>query len=296
MLQVSLEQWQTLLAVVDQGGYANAAEALNKSQSTVSYAIQKLETSLNVRVFSIEGRKAVLTEAGKALYQRATTLVEEAKQMEDLASQFAEGSEPVIRIAMDTLFPEWLMLEVIEEFTKQSPLTRIELRETVLSGTDEALLRKEADLVIGGRVPPGFLGDPILQVEFKAVAAPNHPLHHLGRELNYQDLRLHRQLVVKDSGSRDTDAGWLGAQQRLTLGNLRTSIDAACKGLGYAWYPVLKIQEELEQNRLIPLKLTVGGNRNVQLNLVYADGDYAGRSIRLFAEMLKQALQKLNLQ
>ncbi len=295
MPQVSLEQWQTLLAVVDQGGYANAAEALNKSQSTVSYAIQKLETSLNVRVFSIEGRKAVLTEAGKALYQRANTLVEEAKQMEDLASQFAEGSEPVIRIAMDTLFPEWLMLEVIEEFTKQSPLTRIELRETVLSGTDEALLRKEADLVIGGRVPPGFLGDPILQVEFNAVAAPNHPLHQLGRDLNYQDLRLYRQLVVKDSGSRDIDAGWLGAQQRLTLGNLRTSIDAACKGLGYAWYPVLKIQKELEQGRLIPLKLTVGGIRNVQLNLIYADGDYAGRSIRLFGEMLKQALLKLNL-
>lgn len=290
MPQVTLEQWQSLIAVVENEGYASAAEAMSKSQSSVSYAIQKLESTLNLRAFKVEGRKAVLTDAGKALYRKAKVLVEEASQMEALAEQFAEGWEPEIRIAMDTLFPDWLMMEVIEQFTNQRPLTRIELRETVLSGTDEALLRKEADLVIGGRVPPGFLGDPILNIEFVAVASPEHPLHKLNRPLDYQDLRLHRQLVVKDSGSRDMDAGWLGADQRLTVSHLRTSIAAACKGLGYAWYPKLKIQKELDEQSLKPLPLNVGGKRNIQLNMIFAEGNYAGPATKLFGELLQKRL------
>lgn len=295
MPQVSLEQWQALLAVVDNDGYAAAAEAMNKSQSTVSYAIQKLESCLSVRVFKVEGRKAVLTPAGKALYRRAQILLEEARQVEELAQQFSEGWEPDIRIAMDTLFPEWLMMDVITAFTQQNPLTRISLLETVLSGTEDALLRKEADLVIGARVPPGFLGDPLLNVSFIAVASPDHPLHQIDHPIDYQDLRLHRQLVVKDSGSRDINSGWLGAEQRLTLSHIRTSIEAACKGLGYAWYPSVKIQNELSSGLLKPLNLTAGAKRSVQLALIYADGSYAGPATRLFGKILHEQVNNLSL-
>lgn len=292
MTNVTLEQWQTLIAIVDNDGYAGAAEAMNKSQSSMSYAIQKLENSLNIRVFTIVGRRAVLTPIGRIMYQRAENLLQTAKQMEEQAAQYAEGWEPVIRVAMDTLFPEWLMLEVIEHFTTEHPLTRIELLETVLSGTDEALLRKEADLVIGGRIPPGFLGNPLLTITFQAVAAPSHPLHHLGRDINYEDLQLHRQLVVKDSGSRNMDAGWLGAQQRLTLSHIHTSISAATKGLGYAWYPKLKIHNELTLGMLKALPLEMGSERHVQLNLIYADGDYVGPAARRFGELLTDAIAK----
>ncbi|MGH9577863.1 MAG: LysR family transcriptional regulator, partial [Terriglobales bacterium] len=35
-LRITLDQWRALLAVVDAGGYAQAAAALHKSQSTMS--------------------------------------------------------------------------------------------------------------------------------------------------------------------------------------------------------------------------------------------------------------------
>ena len=292
MSQVTLEQWQALIAVVEHDGYAQAAEALNKSQSSVSYAIQKLETVLGISAFKIKGRKAELTPAGKMLYQRASILVSEAKEVEALASRFAVGWEAEIRIAMDTLFPEWLMLDVIEAFTESHPLTRISLHETVLSGTDEALLRKEADLVIGARVPPGFLGDPLMNVTFIAVASAAHPLHQLQHPITYDDLRQHRQLVIKDSGSRDMDAGWLGAQQRLTLSHIHTSINAACRGLGYAWYPELKIKKELLEGRLVPLPLATGGKRHISLNLTLAEGSFAGPACKAFAELLKEKVSQ----
>ena len=45
-LRISLEQWRALVAVVDQGSYAKAAEAMHKTQSSVTYAVQKLQSSL----------------------------------------------------------------------------------------------------------------------------------------------------------------------------------------------------------------------------------------------------------
>ena len=61
--RTSLEQWHCFLAVVDEGSYARAAEVLHKSQSAVTYTIQKMEEQLGVRVFEIRGRKAELTGA-----------------------------------------------------------------------------------------------------------------------------------------------------------------------------------------------------------------------------------------
>ena len=70
--KVSLEQWRALLAVIDAGGYAKAAEQLNKSQSAVSYAISQLESALNVKVFNLQGRKAVATPSGAVSYTHLT--------------------------------------------------------------------------------------------------------------------------------------------------------------------------------------------------------------------------------
>ncbi len=80
--KIALDQWRTLITVVEAGGYAQAAEQLHKSQSTLTYAIQKLERLLDVKVFEIHGRKAALTAAGPVLYRRGKTLMEEAVRLE----------------------------------------------------------------------------------------------------------------------------------------------------------------------------------------------------------------------
>ena len=76
--RISLEQWRTLIAVVDAGSYAHAAQLLNKSLSSVTYALQKLESVLGVKAFEVRGRKAELTATGRLLYRRAQVLLSEA--------------------------------------------------------------------------------------------------------------------------------------------------------------------------------------------------------------------------
>src|SRR5262245_57362421 len=113
---ITLEQWRALIAVVDAGGYAQAAEALHKSQSAVTYAVQKLEGMLGVKAFEIQGRKAVLTPTGQLLYRRARALIADAGGLEQAARTLSAGWEAEIRVVMDIAFPTWLMLKCLDRF------------------------------------------------------------------------------------------------------------------------------------------------------------------------------------
>lgn len=290
--KITLEQWRTLIAVVEAGGYAQAAEQLHKSQSTLTYAVQKLERLLGIRVFEIQGRKAVLTSAGKVLHRRGKMLIEEAARLERAAAGLSTGWEAELRLAVDIIFPTWLLLECFARFAEEHPETRIELIESVLGGTDEALLEGLADLAIGSSTPPGFIGDPLMQVRFIAAAHPDHPLHRLGRSLTLEDLSRHRHLVVRDTGrDRRRTPGWLN-ERRWTVSHMATSIRAACLGLGYAWYAAEIIRDELEAGELKPLPLREGAERWATLYLIFADRDAAGPGVLRMAEILRDGVKR----
>jgi DNA-binding transcriptional LysR family regulator len=286
--QISLEQWRSLLAVVDAGGYARAAELLHKSQSAVTYAVQKIEALLGVKVFEVIGRKAHLTSTGEVLYRRAKALLEEAGALEVAADSLAAGWEPELRLAVEIIFPTWLLLQCFARFAEERPQTRIELHESVLSGTEEALLQRTVDLAICSQVPPGFIGDPLMRLRFIAVAHPEHPLHQLGRELTLQDLREHRHLMIRDTGSQRRSGSWLGAEQSWTVSHKATSIHAASMGLGFAWFPEEWVRDELERGVLKPLPLREGGERWGNLYLVFADRDYAGPGALRLADIIRE--------
>src|SRR3984893_11675098 len=290
--RISLEQWRSLLAVVDAGGYAQAAEVLHKSQSAVTYAVQKMETLLGVKVFEVAGRKAHLTPTGEVLYRRAKALLEEAGALEGAAASLAAGWEPELRLAVEIIFPTWLLLKCFARFAEERPQTRIELYESVLSGTEEALLQRKVDLAICSQVPPGFAGDPLMRIRFIAAAHPDHPLHRLGRELSLQDLRKHRHLVIRDTGSQRRSGSWVGAEQSWTVSQKATSIHAICMGLGFAWFPEETVRGELERGELKALPLREGGERWGELYLVFADRDYAGPGALRLAEIIRELVAK----
>ncbi len=285
--RISLEQWRALLAVVDAGGYAQAAERLHKSQSAVTYGVQKMESLLRVKVFEVRGRKAHLTPTGEVLYRRAKALLEEASALEGAAGVLAAGWEAELRLAVDIIFPTWLLLQCFARFAEERPQTRIELYETVLSGTEEALLERKVDLAICSQVPPGFAGDLLMRMRFIAAAHPAHPLHQLGRELTLQDLRKHRHLIIRDTGKQRSSGTWLGAEQSWTVSHKATSIRAAGMGLGFAWFPEETVREELERGVLKPLPMREGGERWGNLHLVFADRDYAGPGALRLAELIR---------
>jgi DNA-binding transcriptional LysR family regulator len=291
--RTTLEHWEILAAIVDEGGFAAAAEALGKSQSAISYAVRELRSELPVAVLEQRGRRAVLTEAGATLLRRGRAVLDDARSLEALAASLAAGWETEIHIAVDIIFPPALLYEVLGAFGPACRNTRIELVESVLSGTTEALLRREVDLGIVSTVPPGFLGTRLMPIEFIAVAHPDHPLHALGHPLGLADLKSYRQIVVRDSGTkRRLDAGWLGAEQRWTVSHLKTSIEMLKNRLGFAWIPREHIWSELAAGTLKPLPLTEGGTRGAELHLVHTDRDSAGPATRELARILADTCAK----
>ena len=283
--RITLEQWRALQAVVEAGGYAQAAGQLHKSQSTITYAVQKIEELLGLAVFEIRGRKAVLTEAGHVLYRRARTLLEEAQRLERGAAAMADEWQPEIRIAVEIIFPTWLLLECLAEFARERPETRIEVYETVLAGTAELLAEGRVDFAIGSD-RAGISGDPLMEVAGIAVAHPDHPLHRLGRKLTARDLRAHRRILIRDTAvQREPEVE--GVELRWTVGNKATSIRAVTMGLGYSWLIEDSIREELASGKLKALPLTQGARRSGQLFLAFADPEFPGRDSARLAEIIR---------
>ena len=292
--KVTLEQWRALLAVIDAGGYAKAAELLNKSQSAVSYSIAQLESALGVKVFQLQGRRAVASPAGELLYRRARQLLEQAERLEKSAGCLSIKVEPLVKVAADLIIPPIRVLQCLEIFSKDFPDTRVEIFESVLSGTEDALLQRQVDLAIGGRVPTGFMGEKLITVTMHGVSSPDHPLQKLGRPINYEDMRQHRQIIVRDSGQyRRRTEGWQEADQRWTVSHIKTSLDAIRMGLGYAWLPDAYTHEDVEAGRLKYLPVEVGAVREVPTYLTFADNEFAGPATRKLADVLKENLPKM---
>lgn len=284
---ITLDQWRALIEVVDTGGYAQAAEKLNKSQSAVTYAVQKIETLLGVKAFEIQGRKAVLTDTGHMLYRRALALVSEATELEQAAHKLSSGWDATITLAVEILFPSNRLLACLNRFSLEHPNTRIELIESVLGGTADALLSGHVDLAISPVVPSGFLGNLLCRVKIIAVARYDHPIHQQPQTLTYRDLRNYRHIVVRDSGSkRDQKAVTVEVNQRWTVSHIGTSIEAVSNGYGFAWLPEEHIRSELAAGILKPLPLQEGVIREAPLYLIVTRADFAGPGVKRLAELL----------
>jgi DNA-binding transcriptional LysR family regulator len=286
--KVTLDQWKALQAVVDHGGFAQAAEKLHRSQSSVSYAVNRLQELLGLRILHIEGHKAVLSEAGKILLQRSRQLLSDASAIEQLAHHMEEGWEAEIRLAVEAAYPTEYLMSALKRFEPLGKNTRIRLREVVLSGAEDILLNGEADLVISPFIPPGYLGEELMQVKFIAVAHPEHALHQFNRDLTTHDLNRETHVVVSDSGSKGVDAGWISDARRWTVTSPESAIKIISSGLGFGWLPESEIQQQLISHELKLLPLKEAGHGTSVLHLIYADLDHIGPATRQLADILKQ--------
>jgi DNA-binding transcriptional LysR family regulator len=285
--RVSLEQWRVLQAVVDLGGFAQAARHLHRSQSSVSYTIAKMQEQLGMPLLEIQGRKAVLTRTGDALLRQSRHLVQDAVEIEQFAESLNQGWEPEIRLVVDAAFPTDLLMRALRQFEPMNRSTRVQLNEVVLSGAEDALREGLAEIAIASHVPVDFLGDRLIEIEFLAVSRFDHPLQGLERELMVSDLKHELQVVIRDSGIRgQRDVGWLGAEHRWSVSSIETATRAVREGLGYAWLPRHLIQPLLDEGVLRPLALREGRTYTAKLYLVYGQSGNPGPGTRQLAEIL----------
>lgn len=292
MPRSTLEQWYVVKAIIEAGSFAAAAERLHRSQSSASYAVHQLQQQLGVELFQLEGRRAVLTEIGSALFKRAEEVLKNARLLEECAVAMQRGFEAELKLVIDAAFPTTVLLNALADCGEALKYTRIQLHEEILSGAEEAVREQRADISIATNLPQGFLGDQILTTEFVAVVAPTHPLAPKPGVSN-EDLRQHRQVVIRDSGSKNPrDVGWLGADQRWTVSSLPTAQEVVESGLAFAWLPLHQVQKALDQGKLQLLSLETGQRRMIGFYLISLDQERMGKAGKHLCQAIRSAAMR----
>jgi len=292
MLKTTLEQWRLFKAVADCGGFNQAAEVVHKSQSTIHHAVRKLEDLLGVRLFYISGKRVQLSDAGELMLRRANYLLDEANKMEAVAHHLGEGVETLLRLAVDEAFPEDKVHRALAEVSERFPLLSIELQETILSGSNELIESGKVDIAVSPLGLSAGHSDYLGQVSFVAVATPSHVLFSLDRDISFEDLKSHRQIVIRDSAfSANMDSGWLRADHRWTVGHIFNSVALVKRGLGYAWLPEHSVREFVRRGELKYLPLQSGRERSCAMYLNYTDVDQLGPAACCLVAALKSGAE-----
>lgn len=285
--KTTLEQWRILQAVVDYGGYAHAAEKLNKSQSSLNHAVSKLQSQLGVQLLEVKGRKAYLTEAGEVMLRRSRHLTQNVYDLEELAGNINQSWEPEITIAVDHAYPKAFLYPVLSQFLPDARGSRLKILDTVLTGTEEAITNAWADLVIGHHVPKGHLGEPIADVRFVTVCHPEHPLAKTNDEVDPNELSQHLQLVIKDTAeSPDEKGGWLKSESRWTISTFQVAIELLQEGLGFCWIPEHLVKHGVACGQLHQFKVKGSHFRAMTSYLILPTPDKAGPGTQLLAELI----------
>jgi LysR family hydrogen peroxide-inducible transcriptional activator len=196
---MELHQLRYFVAVAQAGNFSRAAERCHVSQPSLSQQIQKLERRLKQPLFHRLGRKAVLTDAGRMLLDRAIAIlagVDDAERRLRSGSDAAGGRLSIG--AIPTIAP-YVLPQALESFARHAPQAELIVREDVTSQLVPAVVEGELDLaLVALPLADPHLESEALKVEPLLLALPEgHPL--AGRKrVTVRDLVSERFILLSE--------------------------------------------------------------------------------------------------
>ncbi|MEH6533049.1 MAG: LysR family transcriptional regulator [Photobacterium frigidiphilum] len=294
-LKTTLDQWLTLYEIDRAGSIQAAAAVLNKSHTTLIYAVKKLEGQLGISLIEVQGRRAVLTEDGKSLLRRANTLLDQAHELEVISEQLSKGIESEITIAVDHLCDQEWLYQPMAEYLAQNSTTSIQVVETSLSKTTEMVTSEQADIAIINLPVTNYPAEAFGITTMVPVVAAHHPLAQKV-SLSLTDMSVTSQIVIRDLGSETDrsskqDVGWLKSRQRITVDNFDHAFRAIEQGVGFCRLPE-HIVKSRANDKIVVLKIENAERYQVPLHLTLPKGVKTGLAAKCFYNMLRNAASK----
>ncbi|MCG9787155.1 LysR family transcriptional regulator [Vibrio mediterranei] len=243
-MKLQFENIVSFVAVVDEGSFSSAARKLGKSQSTVSTAVQNLESDLGFNLFNRQHSKVWLTEKGKRLFHLSTPVVSKYRELITTAKQMNISEQIVYRVGIDPLV-----------FNKEVKKTLLDFSEAF----------PNVDLVVVTK-PSFVLGNYIN--EGKIDLALGNPYHKTDNDFNIDELFhvncwwvAHEDLKSVDSHPSQRVLLMDGIEELLNLSNiasynlwrlddLGTIIDLCKAQRGIAFLPEFLIEKNMKDSKL----------------------------------------------
>ena len=293
MTILSLEALEVLDAIDRKGSFAAAAASLYRVPSAITYTVQKLEEGLGLPLFRKEGRRSVLTPAGRVLLEQGRDILEATERLVETTRQIHSGWESRLNIALDSLVELDQLAPALDKFYASNPDIEISLSEEVLGGAWEAVMEGRADLVVGAAERPptatGLRAREFMQVEWVFAVHPRHPLAAASQPLTREDFAHYRAAVVKDSSrslppQTSQTLRLFERQALLRVETVQQKIDVQVAGLAVGFLPRHRIAPLLSAGALVELAVEPVVDP-APLQLVWKAGS-RGRALRWFIEEL----------
>nr|YP_009297400.1 LysR transcriptional regulator [Erythrotrichia carnea]AOM66743.1 LysR transcriptional regulator [Erythrotrichia carnea] len=255
----TIDQLRILKAIVSEGSFKRAADALYISQPAVSLQVQSLERQLNVPLFNRGGKKARLTESGQLLIRyggRILALCEETcRALEDLQS--LQGGTLIVGASQTT--GTYLMPRLIGLFRQRYPQVAVQLQVHSTRRISWSVANGQVDLaVIGGEIPSEL--QQVLQVtsyaedELALILPKSHPFS-TSANIKKEDLYRLRFIALDTQSTIRTVIDQILNQNgidssrfmiEMELNSIEAIKNAVQSGLGAAFVSVSAIAKELE--------------------------------------------------
>ncbi|HEV3105129.1 MAG TPA: LysR family transcriptional regulator [Trinickia sp.] len=289
-----LRAFEVFLTVVDRGGFARAADALDTSPANVTRYVSELEAHLGTRLLNRTSRKLSLTEGGKTLYARCKTILEDVAETEGLVSSTSIEPRGRLRINAPVSFGILHLAPLWAEFMRKYP--EVEL--------DIALIDRVVDLVEEGfdlairisRMGPVDYAARKLATSKNILCASPDYLTRWGCPATPADLAMHRCIGYTYAATGDewqlTDstgkAHPVEVNCPMHTNNGDTARAAALAGLGVIWQPTFLIGADLRAGRLVQV-LPAYSLPDIDVLALYPSRRHVSAKVRAVVDFLVDA-------
>ncbi|MBA5764202.1 LysR family transcriptional regulator [Vibrio sp. 404] len=270
---MNLTYLQTFLTVAEEGSFTKAAEILDVSKGLVSRHIQRLESSLNSKLFHRSTRSISLTESGRDLLIRAQQIQLLATEAEMRVRDMAQEISGELRITAPLEFGRSLCQSVIPAYCQQNPLVEVICdfgpgKKRIELGEYDVAIRAFDTL------PEDVVAKELGDMRNVLVAAPDYlaslapvTIDNIEQQLfvlNSQNERWNHLQLVQDGET----------VFKQVMGNIRANTYTAIlsltqQGVGLACVPYMHAEGMLERGELVQV-LPQWSVKSHKLSLIYA--------------------------
>ena len=292
---MDIRQLRYFTAIVEEGTLTGAARRLNMTQPPLTAQLRLLEEELKCPLFTRDGKRLHLTEAGHHFYERAQRILGMCDAAVTEMADFQEGAMGTLRIGVissvkDQLFPRWICC-----FWKKYPNIRYEIYSANTYQLLEQLQNGQIDLALV-RTPFSKTQMDILYIKKEPFLAIGHssffPCHKESaltvKDLENTPLILYRRWEEMLKMRFETE----GISPRILCCNddAQTTLALASLGMGVGLLPASGAPESLPSQTSLEIELRFLKEKNLysQIALVCRKKSQLPNSARLFWEMIEE--------
>lgn len=284
-----LRMMQIFLRVVDARSFAGAAKSLSMPRSTVSRAIQNLESAVGVSLLQRTTRMLGVTPNGSVYYDHCQLILGEIDNLDFNLSGAVLPARGTLRVDMTASFARMIVLPAMHDFQAQySDLALV----ITLSDRPVHLVEEGVDCVIRAGTPavsPLLIARTIGSFEWVTCAAPTYLARH-GAPASLAELAQH-QTIEFHSGRSGRATDWhfivdgkeiaVPVHGSLAVNDTDAYMRCGLEGLGLIRIARYLAQPHLASGRLVEV-LAQYGSPSVPLSVMYPQSRHVPPAVRAF--------------